>query len=132
MYTNADITIYNRKFQKDTRLDEWYRTVIRGVYFYVDNKVSVGDNGLNSADVYKIRIPEDAKCESVYIPEHEYANMVNPKGYWTLQEGDYIVNGACVMDISKPADLEGLRKCKILSWSDNRHGRLPHWRVGGN
>ena len=57
MLTNADITIYNRKFDKKTGFDLWNRTVIRDVHVYVDHKVSVGDTGLNSADVYKIRIP---------------------------------------------------------------------------
>ena len=74
MLTNADITIYNHIYDKATRLDEWRRTVIHGVHFYVDNKVSVGDSGLNSADVYKIRIPEDAECDSQYAPEDEYAS----------------------------------------------------------
>ena len=75
MLTNADITIYNHIYDKATRLDEWRRTVIHGVHFYVDNKVSVGD----SADLSKAH----------------------------------------------------RQHCKITSWSDNRFGGLPHWRIGG-
>ena len=48
MLTNADITIYNHIYDKATRLDEWRRTVIHGVHFYVDNKVSVGDSARTS------------------------------------------------------------------------------------
>lgn len=132
MITNAHITIYNRKYNKETRLDSWHRTIIKGVYFYVDNKVSAGDGGLNSADVYKIRIPEDAKCAKTYISEDEYENA-DESFYWTLREDDLVVRGICDVDIQKPADLKTLRKryCKITSWSDNRFGGLPHWRIGG-
>lgn len=133
MLTNADITIYNHKYDKATRLDEWRRTVIHGVHFYVDNKVSVGDSGLNSADVYKIRIPEDSGCDSQYVPEDEYASAVSTAGIWTLQDGDYVVIGECDLEIERPADLSKAhrRHCKITSWSDNRFGGLPHWKIGG-
>ena len=52
MLANATITIYNRKAGSKTTFDTWNRTVIRGVHVYVDHKVSAGDSGLNSAEVY--------------------------------------------------------------------------------
>lgn len=133
MITNADITIYNHRYDKETRFDDWQRIVIRGVHFYVDNKVVLGDGGLNSADVYKIRIPEDAECDREYLPEDAYASEEEVSMYWTLQNGDYIVRGECLLNIEKPSDLKQLHKqyCKITSWSDNRFGGLPHWRIGG-
>lgn len=133
MLTNADITIYNRKYNKSTRFDEWNKTIIRGVHFYVDNQVAAGEKGLNSADAYKIRIPEDAECDKVYIPEDDYMFIDDISGNWTIQESDIIVLGACEIDISKPSDLteRHVRHCKVLSWSDNRFGGLPHWRIGG-
>lgn len=133
MITNADITLYNHKYDKNTRLDTWQRTVIRGVHFYVDNKVAVGDGGLNSADVYKIRIPEHAECSRKYIPEDEYFAKQITSGHWTLQEDDIVVRGICKIDIEKPADLKNrhIKYCKITSWSDNRYGGQPHWRIGG-
>lgn len=133
MITNADITVYNCHYNKDTRLDDWHRTVIRGVHFYVDNKVSVGDGGVNSADVYKIRIPTDAEFDSEYIDPEEYAALNDPKGYWTICNDDIVVQGVCNIDIEKPADLKISRKryCKVTSWSDNRFGSSPHWRIGG-
>lgn len=134
MITNADITLYNYYYDKDTRLDRWHRIIIRGVHFYVDHKVSVGDNGLNSADVYKIRIPEDAKFLDEYVQEDEWAVLgSNIAGKWTLQHDDIVVLGGCEMDIDRPAELKGTGKkyCKITSWADNRFGALPHWRIGG-
>lgn len=133
MLTNADITLYNHHYNKETRLDDWHRTVIHGVRFYVDNKVALGESGLNSADIYKIRIPGDAECNKEYVSEDEYIGLGNADYYWTLQNGDYIVLGECFLNIEKPSDLKPLHKhyCKITSWSDNRFGGLPHWRIGG-
>ena len=133
MITNADVTLYNHKFNKDTRLDGWQRTVIRGVHFYEDNKVSVGAKGLNSAKICKSRIPEDAECVRSYIPEDEYFAVEATSGYWTLQEGDIVVRGVCNIEIEKPADLKNrhVKYYKINSWSDNRFGGQPHWRIGG-
>ena len=100
---------------------------------YVDHKASVGDSGLNSAEVYKIRIPTDVENADQYLPPEEYAELENPAGYWTIQIDDHIVLGECDKEIEKPADLTDvrLRHCKVLSWSDNRFGGLPHWRIGG-
>lgn len=134
MITNADITLYNHYYDKSTRLDKWKKTVIRGVHFYVDHKVSVGDNGLNSADIYKIRIPVDADIQGEYLSEDEWiARGENVMGRWTLQSDDIIVLGECDMNIDRPAQMKeaGRRYCKVTSWSDNRFGGLPHWRIGG-
>ena len=133
MITNAVVTIYNRaRGNKDT-FDSWHYTVLKPVHVYVDHKVSVGDSGLSSADVYKIRIPADAEGADYYLPPEEYAEMDNPNGYWTIQNDDYIVLGECAKEIEKPADLHKVswRNCKVLSWSDNRRGTTPHWRIEG-
>lgn len=61
MLTNATITIYNHRYDSLTRFDTWHRTIIENVHVYVDHKASVGDSGLNSAEVYKIRIPTDVE-----------------------------------------------------------------------
>lgn len=134
MITNADITLYNHYYDKDTRLDKWKKTVIHGVHFYVDHKVSVGDNGVNSADIYKIRIPVDADIQGEYLSEDDWiARGENVMGRWTLQSDDIVVLGECDMNIDRPAQLKeaGRRYCKVTSWSDNRFGGLPHWRIGG-
>ena len=134
MITNADITLYNHYYDKDARLDKWQRTIIRGVHFYVDHKVSVGDNGLISADIYKIRIPEDAECQNAYVSEDEWISKgCDVIGKWTIQNDDIVVLGECHIDIERPAELKEAKKrcCKITSWSDNRFGGLPHWRIGG-
>ena len=59
MITNADVTVYNRISGDSTKYDTWIRTVLHGVHVHVDHKTAVTDNGLKSAEVYKIRIPAD-------------------------------------------------------------------------
>lgn len=133
MIANADITIYNRKTNKETRLDEWKRTVIKGVHYFVDNKVTVGEKGMFSADVHKIRIPEEVEVADKYLSPDKYLTVEDRTQYWTLRNDDIVVRGVCNIDIEKPADLkaQGIEYCKIVSWSDNRRGMTPHWRIGG-
>lgn len=133
MLTNATITIYNHRYDPLTHFDAWQRTVIENVYVYVDHKVSVADSGLSSAEVYKIRIPANVGNADQYLPPEEYRRSDYPGGHWTLQADDQIVLGECDLEIEKPADLKAVyqRHCKVLSWSDNRFGGLPHWRIEG-
>lgn len=134
MITNADITLYNHYYDKDTRLDRWNRSVIYGVHVYVDHMVSAGDTGVDRSSIDKIRIPVDAQCTNTYISEDEWQEKgCGVLGNWTLQNDDLVVLGECGIDIERPADLQrlGKRYCKITSWSDNRFGGLPHWRIGG-
>lgn len=113
------------------RLDDG--TVIENVHIYVNHKASVGDSGLNSAEVYKIRIPTDVENADQYLPPEEYAKLEDPEEHWTIQTDDQIVLGEYNQEIEKPADLKDvrLRHCKVLSWSDNRFGGLPHWKIEG-
>ena len=132
MVTNADITIYNSEYVPESRTDIWHRTVIRNAWFHTENKVQQTDSGLKSNDICKIRIPKNSP-EKEYLDPEEYAAAANKKNYWTIQEDDIVVKGECPYEITKPADLKQLHKryFKITSWSDNRFGGSPHWRIGG-
>lgn len=103
-------------------------TYDRGRMFTVDAM----DN-IESADVYKIRIPDNVGNADFYLPPEEYVALENPSDYWTIQNDDHIVLGVCDLKIDRPAELQAirLRHCKVTSWSDNRFGGLPHWRIGG-
>lgn len=126
MIINADITIYNKNLEPETKLDTWKRTVIRGVSFYRDIKVSLDSNGLTTANICKVRIPEE--CCDGYVPEDKY---LGEDGAWTVRNDDYIVLGESSLEIERPKDLKGTY-FRINSWSDNRRGSLPHIRIGGS
>lgn len=132
MITNSDITVYNRISGDSTHYDTWIRTVLHGVHVHVDHKTAVTDNGLKSAEVYKIRIPADIPEAGQYLPPDQFV-CCGGYGYWTIQNDDQIVLGECQIEIERPADLKAVfrKHCKVTSWSDNRFGTTPHWRIGG-
>ena len=78
MITNADVTVYNRISGDSTHYDTWNRTVLHGVHVYVDHKTAVTDNGLKSAEVYKIRIPADIPEAGQYLPPDQFACCGGP------------------------------------------------------
>ena len=74
MITNADVTVYNKRVDKKTRQTVYVRTILRDVHWYTDQKVSVGEKGLNSADVIKIRVPTEERQE-IFMEPAEYARL---------------------------------------------------------
>ncbi len=136
MITNADITIFNkRRTDKDTGRPVYFRTWIRGVSFYTDQKVKVTEEaGVISKDVYKIRSPGNADMEGKrYIDAEKYKQLTDEeaKRYWTIDNDDLFGRGLHP-DFEKEAVF---LKCqytgKVVSFSDNRRGSLPHFRIGG-
>lgn len=132
MITNADITIYNKKYDPKIRGDTWHRAVLKGVHLYCEHKVQLLATGLVNADLYKIRVPLDVETDKQYVPPGEYRVAGDVSGMWTIQKGDYIVRGIGP-DVSSPVELQKLiiDTCKVTAWSDNRRGGLPHWRIEG-
>ena len=132
MITNADVTIYNKRVDKKTRQTVYVRTILRDVHWYTDQKVSVGEKGLNSADVIKIRVPTDNRQE-IFVEPAEYARLEDPTGYWTAANGDLIAKGVIEDEITRDTELKsrGYLAGVILSHSDNRCGSSPHIRIGG-
>lgn len=110
MLTNTDITIYRRKYNPSTRLDEWERSYIPAAWWHKAEQSSVTTDGLKTADVYTVRIPgTDVK----------------------LQKGDIIVKGDCPVQMQTVKDLEGTEHCKVTSANYNTFGDNPHIKAGG-
>lgn len=136
MITNADLTIFNkRRIDKKTGRPVYFRTQIKGVNFYTDQKVRVTEEaGVISKDVYKIRIPETADTEEkTYMDADKYKLLTDEEAayYWTIDNDDLFGKGL-LPDFEKEADfLKRQYTGKVLSFSDNRRGGLPHWRIGG-
>ena len=133
MITNADITIYNQKSDPVTKLTEYVRTQIRNVHWYTDQKTSVDQTGVHSADIYKIRIQEESVTDRKFLDHSEWKQSEDTDGYWTIQNDDLVVRGLVDDDIRQASDL--LNKypyvARVNSFSDNRRGNNPHFRIGG-
>lgn len=136
MITNADLTIFNkRRIDKATGHPVYFRTQIKGVSFYTDQKVRITEEaGVISKDMYKVRIPETADTEGKqYIDAEAYKTLTDEKaaGYWTIDNDDLFGKGL-LSDFEKESEfLKRQYTGKVLSFSDNRRGGLPHWRIGG-
>lgn len=110
MLTNTDITIYNRKYDPETRLDTWIRVYVPEAWWYKNEKASITTEGLKQADVYTIRIPDTSI---------------------SLKKGDYIVKGDCNVAMETIKDLEGMEKTCVTSVNYNTFGGNPHIKVVG-
>lgn len=110
MLTNTDITIYNREYDPETRLDNWRRVYVPEAWWYKNEKASITTDGLKSADVYTIRIPDTSI---------------------TLKKDDYIVKGNCNVVMETVKDLDGLEKTRVTSVNYNTFGGNPHIKVVG-
>lgn len=133
MLANADITIFNKRYNEETRLDEWQRTLIFGVEWYGKQAVSVSDNGLLMANQYIVRIPlaSAPKGKTFLAPEKCAAQNSNALvDFWTLQSGDVVARG--LVDADDPKNIPG-EHFLVTGWADNRRGSpfVQHWRIDG-
>ena len=108
MLTNTDITIYNRKYDPESRLDTWSRVYISEAWWYKNEKASITTEGLKQADVFTIRIPDTSIA---------------------LKKDDYIVKGNCDVEMKTVKELDGLEKTRITSVNYNTFGDNPHIKV---
>lgn len=136
MITNADITIYNYWYNPETKEREYHRTHIRGVHWYIDQKLSVRDKGVVSGDVYQIRIPDNAVIEDgrVFLDAKKYHTLEaeDINGYWTVDKEDLFVKGLIEDKVTSLSSLKQYPESgKIISFSVNQYGSNSHIRIGG-
>lgn len=133
MLTNAELTIFNKYPDKISKKFVYIPHYVEAVWFYRDQKTSVVDGGLISADAFKIRIPY-SECED-WLPPNDYTELANPDGKWTVQNGDFFIVGA--WPGKKISGIEEIKKefsgvvGRVLSHSENFFGSSPHIRIGG-
>lgn len=108
--TNADVTVYRRIYDPQTRYDSWEREYVPAVWWFKDEQSSVDAEGMHRADNIAIRIPDI----SVQVKKE-----------------DIVVKGRCEAEIVTPEDLEGWEYCKVLSVNYNDFGDTPHIKIGG-
>ena len=134
MRTNADITIYNRYFDKETRLDKYQRTVLYGVFWDERKAVNRLQSGLEDADEVTIVIPFKVATDKKYVPPKEFEKLEDKAGYFTLQEGDRVVKGAVDFEITgKASDLDKEYEAFTITSVDTKDFGSPHmrhWEVG--
>lgn len=116
MITNADITIISKTFNEETREDKYSAKVVNGVSWYADFKANIGESGLMSGDIYKVRIPLDENTKDIKI-----------------SKGDIVVRGEIkITDNDTPKSITKDREAFVVtSYSVNDRGSLKHMRIFG-
>ena len=134
MRTNADITIYNRHFDKATRLDKYQRTILYGVFWDERKAVNRLQSGLEDADEVTIIIPFTVAADKKYVPPKEFEKLLDKSNYFTLQEGDRVVKGAVDFEITgKASDLDKEYEAFTITSVDTKDFgslHMRHWEVG--
>lgn len=126
------ITIYNKRYIKETKQTLWPKTIIQGVSWAGCQRIVVGD-GATSNDGYSVRIPVRAMPEG-YLDKHEYQALADWTGHWTAQNGDVVILGAGpdvengITEITKQ-----YTACFVITaaHTDGITRLLPHLRLEG-
>lgn len=133
MITNAVLTIFNQFPDRENKKMIFVPHKLDSVWFYTNQKSSVGTDGLSSADEYKIRVPYSI-C-SDWLPPNNYRGLTDPSNNWTVQNGDLFIVGEWA-----GGNVSGIAELKksffgvvgtVLSHSENFYGSSKHIRIGG-
>ena len=142
MTLNSDVTIYNFRTGPDRR-ELLYPTQIRGVSWYCIRGQMVSDKVRTGKTQCTIRIPISANVEpgKTYVSENIYKALPadKAKGFWTIQNGAYIVHGLCGDGESAGITATELQKnhkdyVVVTEYADNTvrgSDAMKHWRIGG-
>lgn len=105
MLTNADITLYHKGYNPQTRMEDWTREYYPAANVQRDIMTAITDNGVQYANAIKIRIPTD---ETIVIANE-----------------DKVIVGYC-SDTSPPKEAH-----TVVGYADNRRGGayMRHWKV---
>ena len=109
---------------------QYLRREVTGVSWHQTNKAEITVNGLKSADVVTVRIPE-ARFPGTYV---NHAAFTGDDSTFSLKEGMPVLRGSVVPAsgeiVGRFPEIYGREIAKTgLSFTDNRRGREPHIKV---
>lgn len=110
MLTNSDCTIYHRIRLAGSSESQWEKQYVKECWWFVETKSSITTEGLKSADVLKLRIPD----LSVKV-----------------KKDDILVKGNCTIELKTVNDLKEIEYFKATTVNYNRFGDSPHIKVVG-
>ena len=150
MITNADITIFNLRYDKEQRREVFIPTNISKVSFHGTMSTD-GDAGEREEKLtYRIRIPIDAEIADnrAYTPAEIYRSLSDDeaKAHWTIQRGCYILLGVFpapgedAVTLDQIRDMQQLQDYQdkiivVTEYADNTirgSDTVKHWRIGGS
>lgn len=133
MLTNAATTVFNKFPDRESKKMIYIPHYVERVWFHTNQKSTVSDKGLVSADEYKIRIPY-SECVD-WLPVDDFMELADPGENWTVQNGDFFIvgtwSGGNVSGISEIKKAFSGVVGTVLSHSENFFGSSQHIRIGG-
>lgn len=132
------ITIFNKKYDSTIRDYIYIRTYLIGVNVEKKKAVNVIKSGLENASSGTIYIPiEDLDSEKKeYISPKKYNQLSadEVEKYYTLQNGDIVVNGIIDYTIDENNTITTLKNnyddvFEIIVVDNKLKGGLPHWEI---
>lgn len=158
--TDRDITLFNLRYDSDTRRETFIPTNISGVSLYDVRSMQDSSGNRTESSDFKIRIPVDAVVQAgrTYIPEYDYAQLSDDEAlnYWTIQKGCYILTGTLFYDTEwlfdefnfrsgviireRLEEIQSMRQydgdfITVKEYADNTQRgskTVQHWRIGGD
>lgn len=145
MITNADITIFNARYQAKSRSEAYIPTMIKHVSLW-ESEASNANSGIwSDRSVYKFRIPysgSEVSENKGYMPEQQYRALNEPDNFWSLRKGDYIVTALydgekkllSKAELDAWAKEHGVKLIAVTEYADNTirgSDAVKHWRIGG-
>lgn len=134
MIINADITLYNKYYDRELGRDAYLRSYLYDVNWQGARAVTVGDKGILTADFTEVFIRRDVVTDKIYLKPKDWANQANKDHYFTLNAGDVIVKGIIDYEIATASTKELVNSyddvLTIISVVDLTDTAIPHWEIG--
>ena len=140
MRAETEATIYNQYRNPQTRIVQWWPTILRYVHWEAGKGANITTSGLASADGLFVMIPfaVDAGGKT-YLPPSQYAALPPEQvsGHWTMTEGnDRIVKGAAentatLTDIKAIVAADHCYTVTTVDIMDFGRKHMRHWEVYG-
>lgn len=139
----ADITLFNARYDANTRTEVFIPTRIKGSSYYESEGVSANDGVWTNQSIYKLRVPLiGSEIGKEYLPERKYRKVESAERYWTIRKGDFILltlldiekEAYTAKEIAKISEELGLKLITVTEYADNTvrgSDIVKHWRIGG-
>ena len=120
---NKTLTILNKLKASDTlsKQDLWFKHVIHNGAWYITNESSMSGTTVNISSKITVLIPYN----DMYLPYNDWKSDTNQLKYFTMSNGDYIVNGILEEEVNSQTITKILSKYEPNVCSVKSINELP-------